>query len=115
MAAAPGCDGGYRGSARFWASTGDFITPTQRAWTVGTSYNKVALRFHEGSQCAWGLYNGGRKASVYLEYKERGSLYRVDRQAGSKSAYTGVWPDQEPRVMRACAADAGRIYCTAWY
>lgn len=115
QAAAPGCDGGDRISAEYWASTGDYYTPVERTWIDGTAYNKVELRFNEDSQCAWGLYNGGRDASVYLEYEENGYTYQVDRQDGDQSAYTGAWPDQEPRVMRACAADTGRVFCTDWY
>jgi hypothetical protein len=115
QAAAPQCDGGDRASAELWAASDDFAVAAEYTWVEGTAYNKVELRFNNDSQCAWGLYNGGVKASVYLEYEENGFTYQVDRQRGSESAYTGVWPDQDPRVMRACAADAGRIFCTDWF
>ncbi|MFC7534761.1 hypothetical protein [Actinoplanes sp. GCM10030250] len=115
QAAGPQCDNGDRSSARFWSDTGDYYTPVRRTWTNGTSYNKVELRFNEDSQCAWGVYSGGRRANLYLEYREDGYRYQVDRRSSSRYAYTGVWSDQEPREMRACAADAGRVYCTGWY
>ncbi|WP_328470828.1 hypothetical protein OHA21_05550 [Actinoplanes sp. NBC_00393] len=112
--AAIGCDGGLRSTARYWASIDDFTTPTTETWIDGTSFNKVELRYNGDADCAWGLYNGGRKASVYVEFWENGMLSRYDRQDGSKSAYTGVWPIGRNEYIRACAQDAARIYCTKW-
>ncbi|MGK5678404.1 DUF2690 domain-containing protein [Actinoplanes sp. URMC 104] len=114
-AAEPACGDGDRIYAEYWTSTDEFGVAAERTWVDGTSYNTVQLRFNDESQCAWGSYEGGSTVGVYLEYEEDGAVFQVDRQADSTTAYTGVWSDANPRTMRACADDAGQIFCTDWF
>lgn len=143
----PTCRGGSHDGSRPWAETlarrgqfgvarfGDGAGPS--GWIKapngvgGWSYYKIELRYDRTTQCAWALFSGqpGNEffygLPVWIDRSlDRGrsmsqTFLGRTRAGWSGAAYTGVFDDASPYVVRACAdiRVRGRIrpWCTGWY
>jgi len=124
-----GCTDGSRSQAAQYAAAGQFYNPVppvnwtekHQAWPTGGAWDtftyKVELRYNPATRCAWALFNGTRPATVYIDRSSNGGQTWtgwMGTQGQSVSAYTGVFNDSYPYVIRACAS-SDSIHCTGWF
>lgn len=97
----------------------DFQVPIGRGNSTGGS---VELRYYPPARCAWAYADAGAFTSdVYIDRSSDGGrtwtgpLGDTNLPLFGGSANTGVYYDSYPYVVRACAVDNGKYFCTAWF